>query len=75
MNEDWNNGNTMDLVRQFKVLCGVIVAATVFLGYFYSGFFLFISFSVAVNCIYAGVTGDCRMTKALGTMPWNQNKS
>jgi hypothetical protein len=53
-------------IAGFFVLIGVLTS------YFINNNFIWLSGAVGTGLLYAGLSGNCYMTKLLAIMPWNK---
>lgn len=62
----------LPLMRQVQIATGILIVASVILGYsVHQGFFLLSGF-IGAGLLFAGLSGYCGMACLLAYMPWNR---
>ena len=67
-----NGKARLPLMQQVLIVIGVMVMGSIIAGYFVNELFFVIPLGMSVGLLYAGLSGNCLMTKILIKMPWNR---
>ena len=62
----------MPMMRQVMVVAGLMIMSGVALHFLVNPKGIFLSAFVGLGLFYAGLSGNCYMTKILGRLPWNK---
>lgn len=62
----------MPMMQQVMSIAGFFVLIGVLTSYFINNNFIWLSGAVGTGLLYAGLSGNCYMTKLLAIMPWNK---
>lgn len=63
---------SMPIMQQVMVVAGTLIMSGVIASKEIHPDFMWLSFAVGLGLFYAGVSGNCYMTKLLDKMPWNR---
>jgi len=63
---------TMPIMQQVMVIAGSLVLTGVIASQQVNPGFVWLSGAVGAGLLYAGLSGNCYMTKVLAMMPWNK---
>jgi rhodanese-related sulfurtransferase len=69
------NRGQMPIVRQVMIGASSLLLLGLILGTWVNGWFLLITWGVALGLLNAGLTGLCPMASMLQKMPWNKTSS
>jgi len=64
--------NTIPMMRQVMIVAGLMILTGVGLHFYVHPKGIFLSAFVGAGLFYAGVSGNCYMTKLLALLPWNK---
>lgn len=62
----------MPMMRQVMIVAGLMILSGVALHFLVNPKGIYLSGFVGMGLFYAGVSGNCYMTKVLGALPWNK---
>ncbi|RAP38989.1 sulfurtransferase [Candidatus Marinamargulisbacteria bacterium SCGC AAA071-K20] len=63
---------SMPIMQQVMVIAGSLILTGVVASVYLYTHFIFLSGAVGLGLLYAGLSGNCYMTKVLSKMPWNK---
>lgn len=66
------SSSKINVMQQVKLIAGTLIATGLVLGFICCPSFFLLSIFVSCGLIYAKISGNCYLAKALEKMPWNK---